>query len=254
MCKDIKEILEFQPYEIKLDKEFSKTLIRTIKKELKDKNYDDDIINDYIYEIQTYMNEEEIIKDKIIETVIKLIDNNKNEGANYKDIIDEIYKNSYINKYTVDINSCLFEYIKNNIFNAYIKKILLKLEDNNILTTLIELKKQNNKIIDKRFVEEIIEKYIDEINIKTNETKPEAKFLFNYNVPGLYNFFKDFSNYINKNIIPNYFNNEKKLREALIFDVEKICLFHDKENSLLNKANNYISYNKFISLITYKNI
>ena len=114
--------MEFQPYKIKLDEEFNKILIKTVKKELKDKNYDDDIINDYIYEIQTYMHEEEIVKNKIIETVIKLIDNNKNEGANYKNIIDEIYYNSYINKYKVDINSCLLEYIKDNIFNSYIKK------------------------------------------------------------------------------------------------------------------------------------
>ena len=87
------------------------------------------------------MNEEETIRDKIIEIAYKLIDNNKDKEANCKDIIDKLYNSNYINKYTVDISSCLIEYIKDNIFNAYIKKVLIKLEDNNILTTLVELKK-----------------------------------------------------------------------------------------------------------------
>ena len=52
---------------MKLDDEFNKTLINTLTKELNDKNYDDNIIDDYINELQNFMNEEELIKDKIIE-------------------------------------------------------------------------------------------------------------------------------------------------------------------------------------------
>ena len=103
------------------------------------------------------MNEEKSIKNKIIEVAYKLIDNNENDEQNYKDIIDKLYNNNYINNDTIDITSCLIEYIKDNIFNAYIKKVLLKLENNNILTTLIDSKK-----IDKNLVEEIINKYLDE--------------------------------------------------------------------------------------------
>jgi len=192
------------------------------------------------------MNEEESIKEKIFEVAYKLIDNNKNDEANCKDIINKIYNNSYISKYTVDITSCLVEYIKDNIFNAYIKKILIKLEDNNILTTLIELKKKGFKEIDKSLVEEITKKYLEEITTEKSETKPDTKFLFNYYIPGFYNFYVDFSNYLNKNIAPSFFNNEKKLREALKVDEEKKRLFYETEDYLLKNANKYISNNKFI--------
>ena len=238
LSKDIKEILEEKKEEMNLEEEFSKTLINTLTKELNDKNYDENIIDDYIHELQNYLNEEEEIKDKIIEVVFKLIDTN--DDSNCKKIIDKIYTNSFINKYTIDINSCLIEYIKDNIYNAYIKKVLLKLEDNNILTTLKDLHKKDFKEIDKRLAKEITKKYLDKITVEKNKTKPEAKFLFNYNVPGLYKFFKDFSNYINENIITNYFNNEKKLREALKVDAEK------------NMANKYICNNKFIFEILNK--
>jgi hypothetical protein len=102
------------------------------------------------------MNEEEIIKDKIFATSYKLIDNNENDEQNCRDIIDKLYNNNYINEYTVDIASCLIEYIKDNIFNVYVRKVLLKLEDNNILTTLVELTKKDFKEIDKSLIEEII--------------------------------------------------------------------------------------------------
>ena len=250
--KDIIEILEKKKKEMELNEEFDRTLINTLTKELNDKNYDEDIIDKYIDELQRFMKEEEPIRDKIIEIAYKLIDNNKSDEANCKDIIYKLYTNSYINKYTVDITTCLINYIKVNIFNAYIKKVLLKLEDNNILTTLIELKRKDFKGIDKNLVEEITKKYLDGIIEKKNEAIPNTKFLFNYNVPGLYNFYKDFSNYINKNITPNYFNNEKKLREALKADVEKIRQFHDTEDSLLSNANKYITNNKFIFEILNK--
>ena len=244
LSKDMKEILEEKKEEMNLEEEFNNTLINTLTKELNDKNYDENIINDYIHELQNYLNEEEEIKDKINEVVFKLID--INDEAFCKKIIDKIYNNSFINKYTIDINFCLIEYIKDNIYNAYIKKILLKLEDNNILTTIIDLHKKGFKEIDKRLAEEITKSYLDKTAKEKNKTKPEAKFLFNYNVPGLYKFFKDFSNYINGNIITNYSNNEKKLRESLKVDTEKIRKFHDTEEFLLNMINKYISNNKFI--------
>ena len=44
------------------------------------------------------MNDEEKIKNKIIEVVYNLIDNNKDNEANYKQIIDKLYTNSFIYK------------------------------------------------------------------------------------------------------------------------------------------------------------
>jgi len=252
LTRDIKQILEERREDMKLDEEFHKTLINTLTKELNDKFHDDNIIDDYINELQKFMDEEKAIKDKIIEVAYKIIDNNKDNDSKCRDIIDKLYKNSYINKYTVDITSCLIEYIKDNIFNSYIKKVLLKLENNNILTTLIELRKKGYKEINKSLVEEITKKCLDEIATEKNETKPISKFLFNYNIPGLYNFYEDFSSYISKNITSIYFNNEKKLREALQFDDEKKRQFHDTEDFLLNDANKYISNNKFISEILNK--
>ena len=51
------------------------------------------------------------------------------------------------------------------------------------------------------------------------------------------------SNYINKNISIKYFNNEKKLRQLLKLDIDKIKNFYDTEESLLNNAYNEIENN-----------
>ena len=168
LTKDIKEILEEYNDEMKLNEEFNKTLINTLTDKLNEKYLDNYIISDYINEIKNYMNEEETIKDKIIEKTYKLIDNNDDE-RNCKDIIDKIYKINYISIYTVDIASCLIEYIKENIFNTYLKKIIIILEDNNIFTTILEVQKNNNKVFDKNLIEEKVTKYLDEITIEKNE-------------------------------------------------------------------------------------
>ena len=192
----------------------------------------------YIDEILKYIETEQSFKGKIIDITIKLIDQNKNEEE--ENIIEKLYNNQYINIYSIDIASCLIEYIIENIFNEYLKKIFEILENDNIFTTLVEIQANNNKYIEKGQVENIINIYLDEITFESNKNyKP--KFLFNYNVPGFYNFYINISNYINKNIILIYFNNEKKLRELLIEDPDKIKDFHEKEESLLIDA-----YNKII--------
>ena len=246
LTKDIKEILEEKKDEMKLDDEFNKTLKKFLINEFDNTSLDENTINNYINEIQDYMNEEDSVKEKIIETTYKLIEINKEEESNCKDIIDNIYKNNYISIYTLDIVSCLIDYIKENIFTKYLKKVFQILEDNNILTTLLEIKKKNYKFIKKNQVEDIIKNYLDEI-IKEKNVKFQTKFLFNYNVPGFYNFFIKISNYINANIISNYFNNEKKLRKLLKEDIDKIRDFHDIEESLLNNVYNEIANkHKFI--------
>ena len=112
------------------------------------------------------------------------MENNEDEDTNCSVIIEKIIGEGYVNKFTVDISSCVIEYIKENIFNNYIKKVLLKLEDNNIITTLIELKRNDFKEIDKSIIRDITNKYLEEIAKEKNQIRPDPKFLYNYNVPG----------------------------------------------------------------------
>ena len=249
LSEDIKKLLDEKKVELKLGEEFNKILVNTLTKELNNKGMEEEIINEYISELQQYLEEEVDIRDKIIQIAYNLIENNKNKETNCKDIIDKLYKSSFINKYTVDIASCLIEYIKDNIFSAYVKKVLQKLEDNNVLTTLYWLHKTKFQKIDKSSVNHITLKYLDEIIKDETEAKPEYKFLFNYNVPGLYNFYKNFSNYLNKNITSNYFNNEKKLRDALNVDKEFIRQFNETNDQLLINANKYFINNNFITVV-----
>ena len=60
-------------------------------------------------------------------------------------MIENILKS--INIYDIDIVSCFFNYVKNNIFNKYLKIVFEILENNNILTTLLEIKRNNYKYI-----------------------------------------------------------------------------------------------------------
>jgi len=249
----IKDILQGKEDDLGLIEEFNKTLINTLKNELNYKGLDDDQIEEYINELKDFLNAEDEIKNKIIEIAYVLIEKNKDEDTNCNVLIDKIIGEGYVNKYTIDIASYLIEYIKENIFNTYIKKVLLKLEDNNILTTLIELKRNNFKEIDKSIVRDITIKYLEKIPEEKNNIKSEPKFLYNYNVPGLYNFYKDICDYICKNITSNYFNNEKKLRDALKVDVTDINKFHETENSALTNLEKYINENhKLINEIINK--
>ena len=130
---DILIIIEENKDDMKIKEEFNKTLKNFIINELNDIILDEKTKNDYISEIQNYINEEESFKGKIIEIAFKLIKNDKEEEEiNCKDIIEKIYATNYIDIYTIDIISCLIEYINKNIFNKYLKIIFQTLEDNNI--------------------------------------------------------------------------------------------------------------------------
>ena len=247
LTKDIKEILEEKKEELKLDLEFTKALNNFLLKELNDKQADNDN-SEFIKELVDFINDEDSIREKIMEIAYKLIDDNKTEDANCRDIIERMYETNYINKYTLDIASCLIDYIKENIFIKYLKKVFMILEDNNIFTTLYENIKNKFKNLNKNLVEELIKKFLDSIEKKENYV---CKFLYAYNVPGFYNFYVNFSDYINKNIKLNYANNEKKLRELLKQDVDKINDFYTKENDFLDTALNEIitNYKMFYGII-----
>ena len=242
LSKDFKEILENKKEELKLDEEFYKTLKIFLNKEIEE-NKGLDIIEkkEYIKGIINYIKDNESIKDKIFSLAFKLIDENKDD-ENCNDIIDKIYKDQRINKFTVDIVSCIIEYIKEEIFNKYLRIIFKILEDNNILTTLSDIYLNNFQDIDKYTIENIMLDILDKIKYNKNHTY-SCKFYYNFKIPGFYNFFVNLSNYINKNITSNYFANEKKLRLLLKKNIELIRDFYDKEDEQLSKVYDEIKKN-----------
>ena len=249
LTKNIKDILEEKKEDLKLDEEFIRALNNFISKELSDRDLNNDN-NDYFNNIKNFIDENDSIQRKIEEIAYKLIDKDNDEETNCGEIIKKMYDDNYITKYTLDIASCLIDFIKENVYNEYLKKVFEILEDNNIFTTLYENIKNDFKDIKKNQIEEIIIKYLDNIEEKDSY---DSKFLYNYNIPGLYNFYVKISNYINKNITINYFNNEKKLRELSKKDDDKIKEFYEKEDSLLSNILEEISKNhKFASDIITK--
>jgi hypothetical protein len=152
---------------------------------------------------------------------------------------------NFIGKNSIDIISCLLDYIKEQIFAKYLKYIFDILEDNNIITTLLEIKKNNNNVLNKDIIDQLRNNFLNTITLEKKVFKP--KFLFNYKIPGFYNFYKKLSYFIDKNISVEYLNNEKKLREYYKSDIEKkIIEFHNKEEYFLSSIYDAISEDKFI--------
>ena len=177
--KEIKNILKEKKEELKLNDEFNKTLKNFLDKKLNEKDlYHEN--KEYIYEILNYFNEEVSIKEKIIEKTFKLIEDNEDE-SNVSDIIEDIYNNNFININTFDITTCLIEYIKEIIFDDYLKNIFEILEDKIIFILIYENIKNNFKKITKNQLEENILKELNNITTNGNyitlykklyETKP----------------------------------------------------------------------------------
>jgi hypothetical protein len=125
-----------------------------------------------------------------------------------QNIIDRIFHINYICKNSLDIISCTLNYIKEEIFGKYIKYIFAALEDNNILTTLIEIKINKNNEIDDSIIRQLIETSLERLTYDDNRYY-NPKFLYNYKIPGFYKSYKHLSDYINYNIIIDYFNYEE---------------------------------------------
>ena len=240
----LQNLLKEKRYELNLDDEFNKTLKNFLKKELNAKDVIIEDKKDYIDHIIDYMDKDtdDFLKNKIIELTYQYIDTINKNNETFQEILEKIYS-KFINKFTLDIVSCLIEYIKDEVFNKYLRKIFEMLEDNNILTTLIDIKSRKFKDIK---VKDILEKYLNELTFNEN-SKFQCKFRYNFNLPGFYNFFVNIQKYINKNITSNYYNNEKILRELQVIDLDKKNTFGDNEESLLNNVfteivNNYKFY------------
>ena len=125
-------------------------------------------------------------------------------------------------------------YICKEILEKYLRYAFLALEDNNIFTTLIELQKNKNKELDDEIFRQLI---LDLLDMLTYDEKRyyNPKFLFNYKIPGFYNSYKNLSDYINNDIIIDYFNLEKNLLkfEPKINSEVKLNEYYKKEKQLL---------------------
>ena len=264
--KDIKHILDDNGKYMDLKKEFKKALKSFLNKELigkikiDSKNmslntpfiFEGNLISknyNYIDEMIEYMDKEDSFKEKIFDKAKQLIDM---EEGNCKDLIKKIFNNNYINNYinrnSLDIISIILDYIKDQIFVKYLKHIFKVLEDNNILTTLLEIHKNNNSLLNNSILEQLKGHFLEIITME--KIKYEPKFLFNYNIPGFFNFYKNLSNFIKENITIEYFNNETRIRELFKGNIEKeINNFHEKEEYLLSYVYDEIGKDIFISNI-----
>ena len=152
-------------------KDMNKTSFIDITFGQKDSNYSNDIIK--------YMDNNNYIKEKQIKKAKKFIFEDKNIENDVQKLIDKIMKNNFITKNSVDIISSLLNYIKEEIFGKYLKYIFLVLEDNNILTTLIEIQNNKNKEINEKIIRKLIEDSLDLITYYDVKRDYNPKFLYN---------------------------------------------------------------------------
>ena len=267
--KNIKEILNDNSVYMNLNNEFNRLLINFVYKELNKKRNKENIssfnikdmtksvINDiplkkkdniYSQEIIKYIDNNNYFKEKIIDKAKNFLSEDSNAEGNSEKIIDRILRINYIGKNSLDIISCTLNYIKEEIFGKYVKYIFAALEDNNILTTLIEIQNNKNNEIDDSIIKQLIE---NSLEMLTYDDKRDynPKFLYNYKIPGFYNSYKNLSDYINNNIIVDYFNSEKKLRkyDSKANAEKKKNEFNKKEKELLSSLYDYLNYeDKFL--------
>ena len=250
MERDIINIIENQFFD--LNKEFNRVLTKFIYKEINMENDDNNCLNldknnykdggKYISEIKKYMNEETDFKNDIILKAIKLINNDEGVNENCKLLIDKLLQMNHICKNSLDIISCILDYIKEEIFNKYLEYIFEVLEGNNILTNLKDIKSNNNNILNESILKKIKKSILDRIDNKNYR----PKFLPNYNIPGFYNLYKNLSKFINKNIAKEYSKNERKLRKTKLINEKKIKSFHENEETLISSVYDEISSDKYI--------
>ena len=247
--KSIKEILNNNDKLMNLDKEFKRALSSFVYSGLNEKNKKKNVENlktkkgklnedNYAEEIIKYMDDDEEFKNKIIDKAKDLIDVSNESKGDCKSLVDKIMKN--MGKNSLDIISCLLDYIKEQIFNKYLLYIFKFLEDNNFLTTLVEIKRCRDESLDEEIINILKDKFLDIIKMDNNLYEP--KFIFNYKIPGLYKLYEKLSDFIKKEITVEYFNNEKDLREYWGTNSEQTKIdFHNNEEILLSNVYDYMS-------------
>ena len=273
--KDIKTIIDDNEHLMDLNREFMTALTKFVNKEINRRKSNnlresrESIVLDeesYISVLKNYMNKESNFKYDIIQKAKNLISCDKEAEGNCKNLVDKLMQTNYIGKNSLDIISCGLDYIKEELLSKYLEYIFKVLEDNNILTTLIQINnnekilENNNKLstlieiknnnedssenIDEEIIYRIRDKYLKMIEMDNKNYEP--KFLLNYKIPGFYNFYKKLYKYINNNIAIEFLNNENKIRtkELIIEKNEKD--FQEKENKLLNAVYDEINNDLFI--------
>ena len=198
---NIKFILDDNSEYMDLDNEFNKLLSNFVFEGLNKKrnksnnnNLDKSMIikdNNYSKEIIKYMKNNSYFKEKIILKAKNFLNEENNVEENGQKLIERILYKKYIDKSSLDIISCTLNYIKVEIFCKYINYILAALEDNNILTTLIEIQNNNeNNKIDESKINQFLINFLD--NLTYDEKKEfNPKFLYNYKIPGFYNYLEE---------------------------------------------------------------
>ena len=196
---------------LKLENEFKNSLKEFINKNLINLKGDNDTINiaNYLKKLKEFFDEKESLKNHIIDKIQLYFNEDHDILSN---IFEKIYKNNYINKNSIDLISVIKEFVLKEVIYKYINIILGKLEDNNILTSLLVLNNDKELINDelKENIIEIIREYITDIELEEEELKP--KFDLRFIIPCFYDYYSKLSDYINQNIKSKFFKNEKRMR------------------------------------------
>ena len=128
--KKIKDIFDENDKLMDLNNEFKKVLSKFVYRELFEKGKGNNLNNknysitrdNYENKILNLMDEEDKedennnFKMKIIKKTKDLIDKDKQDEGDCKNIIDKIFKENYVGKNTLDIIFCILEYIKEKVY------------------------------------------------------------------------------------------------------------------------------------------
>jgi hypothetical protein len=98
----------------------------------------------YIDEITKYMLNDIEFKNNLIKKAKELIEIDKDAQEDCQSLVNKMFKENYINKYSLDIISCILDYIKENIFKKYLQYIFKASENNNFLTIIMEISNYRN--------------------------------------------------------------------------------------------------------------
>ena len=109
----------------------------------------------------------------MIEISIKLINQDEELKGNWQYLIDKMFKDNFINKDTIDIITALSDFVKTNIFSKNLKRIFKLLDKNYFFTTLLEINKDKETILDEKIFKNIKDKLLFELKVNLSNNKTE---------------------------------------------------------------------------------